>query len=132
MQRRYPKATKVKIFYDALTVDKKKILGNSPPEDVLTKFNMWAQNVKSRGKWKIESIAKSVFIIARHVHDSKEKLDESGCASADSKIRALALMYKFYIIEINHAEDERQSQNVAAEKNLQQQILKAKDAKPLR
>ena len=40
-------------------------------------------------------------------------------------------MYKFYIIEINRAVDERQSQNVVAEKRLQHQITKAKDAKPL-
>jgi hypothetical protein len=51
------------IFYDALTVDKMKILGDFPPQDVRTKFNMWAQDVKSRGKWKIKSIAMSVFII---------------------------------------------------------------------
>ena len=70
------------------------------------KFDAWIQAIKSRGKWKLDAIAMSVFLIARHVHDRQEKLamSMSGRASTDSKIIALVLMYRYYITEINRAE----------------------------
>jgi hypothetical protein len=42
-QMSYTKARKIKIFYEALTVNKKSILGNSPPQEVTKKFNLWSQ-----------------------------------------------------------------------------------------
>jgi hypothetical protein len=130
---KYPKAKKVDIFYQALTVDKLKILGDSPPAAVCMKFDAWIQAIKSRGKWKLDAIAMSVFLIARHVHDRQEKLamSMSGRASTDSKIIALVLMYRYYITEINRAELERKSQNAAAEKSLQQQQTTSKETKAL-
>ena len=73
----------------------------------------------------------SVFLNARHVHDHKKKLAMSGRASTDSKIIALVLMYQYYITKINRAKLERQSQNAAAEKSLQQQQTTSKETKAL-
>jgi hypothetical protein len=95
------------------------------------KFDAWIQSIKLRGKWKLDAIAMSVFLIARHVHDHQKKLAMSGRASTDSKIIALVLMYRYYITEINRAELERQLQNAAAEKSLQQQQTTSKETKAL-
>jgi hypothetical protein len=128
---KYPKAKKVDIFYQALTIHKSKILGNSPPAAVRMKFDAWIQAVKSRGMRKLDAIAMSVFLIARHVHDRQEKFAMSGRALTDSKIIVLVLMYRYYITEINRTELECQSQNAAAEKSLQQQQMTSKETKAL-
>jgi hypothetical protein len=88
--------------------------------------------VKKQGKWTLDSIAASIFVIACHVHDHQEKLlAKGGCVSTNSKIIALVLMYSFYITEINLAEAVCQSQNKAAAMNLQQQQQMQKSTKPL-
>ena len=116
--------------YEALTVNRRSILGNSPPREVRDKFVAWTQAVKQRSKWSLDGIAQSVFIIARHVHDRQEKIRKNeGWATKDSKIIALVLMYSFFLSEINLAEADRQSQNQAALSNLQQ--AKPKAMKPL-
>lgn len=108
-----------------------KILGNSPPPAFRVKFDAWIQAIKSRGKWKLDAIATSVYLIARHVHDRQERLALSGRASTDSKIVALVLMYQFYITAINRAELQRQSQNATARMSLQQQQATSKETRPL-
>ena len=131
-QAEYPKARKIKIFYEALTVEKEEILGSEPPKRVREKFNLWSRDVKKRSTWKLDGIAESVFMIAHHAHNHQEKLREKGChaSSTNSKIIALVLMYSHFISAINLAEANRQSQNkAAAAKNLQQQ--NPKSTKPL-
>jgi hypothetical protein len=95
------------------------------------KFDAWIQVIKSRGKWKLDAIATSVYLIARHVHDRQETLALSGRASTNSKIVALVLMYQFYITAINRAKLQRQSQNAAARMSLQQQQATSKETRPL-
>jgi hypothetical protein len=41
-QKTYSKKRKVNIFYEALTMEKKGILGDSPPQEVKEKFNLWS------------------------------------------------------------------------------------------
>ena len=85
------------------------------------RFNVWSQAVKKQGKWTLDAIAESLYIIACHVHDHQEKLLAKGeCVSTDSKIIALVLMYSFFITKINLAEAFRQSQNKSAAMNLWQ------------
>jgi hypothetical protein len=129
-QKSYSKKRKVDIFYDALTLEKKVILGNSPPQEVKEKLDLWSQAVKQRGKWTLNRITKSVYIIAPHIHNLQEKLCKNrGSVSTDSKVDALVLMYSFFLSEINLAEVVHQLQNKAAAKSLQQQ--KSKPVKPL-
>ncbi len=79
------------------------------------RFNIWSQAVKKRGKWTLDAIAESIYIIACHVHDHQEKLLAKGkSVSTNSKIIALVLMYSFFITEINLAEAVCQLQNKAA------------------
>ncbi len=93
-----------------------------PLSRVQERFNVWSQAVKKRGKWTLDAIAESIYIIALHVHDHQEKLLAKGeHVSTDSEIIALVLMYSFFINKINLAEAIRQSQNKAAAMNLQQQ-----------
>ena len=44
-----------------------------------------------------------------------------GSALSDSKVKALVLMFKFFLADINLAEAVRRSQNKAAKLSLQQQ-----------
>jgi hypothetical protein len=104
----------------------------SPPIAVQEGFNIWSQAVKKQEKWTIDAIIKSIYIIARHVHDHQEKLLAKGeRVSTNSKIILLILMYSFFITEINLAEAIHQSQDKATAMNLQQQQQKQKSTKPL-
>jgi hypothetical protein len=99
---------------------------------VQERFNVWSQALKKQGKWTLDAIAKSIYIIACHVHNHQEKLLAKGeRVSTNSKIVALVLMYSFFITKINLAEAIRQLQNKATAMNLQQQQQKQKSTKPL-
>jgi hypothetical protein len=87
---------------------------------------VWIQAIKSRGKWKLDAIATSIYLIARHVQDRQERLALCGRASTDSKNVVLVLMYQFYITAINHAELQHQSQNATVRMSLQQQQATSK------
>ena len=92
------------ILYKALTVDKMVLLGNNPPCSVQNRFKAWSQAVKQQQKWTLNGIAESVFLIARPVHDCQEKLcEQGGRIMSNSKIIALVLMYRFFILETNLA-----------------------------
>jgi hypothetical protein len=82
------KKRKVKIFYDALTAEKKVILGNSPPREVKEKFNLWSQAVKQQGKWTLDRIAKSVFtsINQRQSTDAAEFCESQPAKAASNKV----------------------------------------------
>ncbi len=83
------------------------------------RFNVWSQAAKKQGKWTLDAIAESIYIIAPHVHDHQEKLLAKGeCVSTNSKIIALVLMYSFFITKINLAKAIYQWQNKAAAMNL--------------
>jgi hypothetical protein len=88
--------------------------------------------MKTQGKWTLDGIVKSVFIIAHHVHNHQEKLlaKKGECVSTNSKIIELVLMYSFFITKTNLAEAIRQSQKKASAMNLQQQQQKPKSTKP--
>ncbi len=97
-QKTYSKNKKIQVFYKALTVTKSKILGNSPPQVVITKYNLWRGAISHWSKWTLDAIAESIFIIGRHVNDREEKKirKNDGSASSDSKVEALVLMFKFF------------------------------------
>jgi hypothetical protein len=99
---------------------------------VQERFNVWSQAVKKQGKWTLDAIAESIYIIAHHVHDHQEKLLAKGdCVSTNSKIIAHVLMYSFFITKIDLAEAVCQLQNKTAAMNLQQQQKKQKSTKLL-
>jgi hypothetical protein len=89
---------------------------------VKEKFDLWSQAVKQWGKWTLDGIAKSVYIIACHVHDHQEKIcknRDGGSVSTNYKVDALVLIYSFSLSEINLAEVIHRLQNKAAAKSLQ-------------
>jgi hypothetical protein len=86
--------------------------------------------VKQQGKWTINRITDSVYIIAKHIHDHQERIVKRGGSKLDdSKVVALLLMYCFFIAEIAVAEVVRQSQKKVPAKSLQQH--KSMTVKPL-
>ncbi len=87
-------------------MEKKDILGDAlPPQAVQERFNVWSQAVKKRGKWTLDSITESIYIISCHVHNHQERLlTKCEHVSTNSKIIPLVLMYSFFITKINLAE----------------------------
>jgi hypothetical protein len=76
--------------------------------------------VKKQGKCTLNAIAKSVYIMACHVHGHQDKLwEKGGLVSTNSKIVTLVLMYSFFISKINLAEAVCQLQNKAVAKKFQ-------------
>jgi hypothetical protein len=100
---------------------------------VQERFDVWSQAVKKQGKWTLDVITKSIYIISCHVNNHQEKLLAKGeRVSTNSKIIPLVLMYSFFITKMNLAEAVCQLQNKTAAINLQQQQQKQKStAKPL-
>jgi hypothetical protein len=114
-QKTYSKGRKINTFYEALTIDKSEILGDSPPRVVCDKFKLWRGAIKNRGKWTLDAIAEPVFVISQHIHRCEEKMNKNGGrVFVDSRIEALVLMYKFFLMEIDLAEALCQSKNRAA------------------
>lgn len=56
----YSKDRKIRIFYNALTVDQRRILGDSPPGGVVDTFKLWRGQVRNRAKWTLDRIAKTL------------------------------------------------------------------------
>ena len=129
----YSKERKVKIFYkQALTVEKSVILGNSPPKIIVDKFKLWAHAVRQRAKWTLDWIAESFYVISKHVHDRQAMIVKGGgTESADSKIIALLLMFRFFIREIELAKAIRLLQNRAAAVSLSSQQQRSIPSRPL-
>ena len=60
-QREYSKERKIKIFYEALTVERRVILGDSPPKVVSDKFKLWSQSVRQRAKWSLDGCQENLL-----------------------------------------------------------------------
>jgi hypothetical protein len=76
----YSKDRKVRIFYDALTVDKRTILGDSPPKDVKATFELWQGQVKNRYRWNLDRIVEAVFVVSKHASNHQEMNVQRGGA----------------------------------------------------
>jgi hypothetical protein len=128
----YSKDRKVRIFYDALTVDKKTILGDSPPKDVKATFELWRGQVKNRYKWNLDRIAEAVFVVSKHASNHQEmNVQRGGSETSDERVIALVLMYRTIMHEITIADAARISHNKAAAKKLEQQASRSRQTKPL-
>jgi len=118
----YSKDRKIRIFYDALTVDQRTILGNSPPGVVKETFKLWQGQVRNRAKWSLDRIAEAVFVVSKHAHDHQEMIAKWGGTKAkDERVIALLLLYRTILNEISVANAARILQNKVAAKRLQDQ-----------
>ena len=121
----YSKDRKVRIFYDALTVDQSTILGNSPPRAVKDIFKLWLGQVRNRAKWTLDRIAEAVFIISKHTCDHQEMIvKRGGTKTKEEKVITLLLLYHTTLNEISVADAARILQNKAAAKRLQNQLTR--------
>ena len=118
----YSKDRKVRIFYDAHTVDQSMILGDSPPRAVMDIFKLWLGQVRNRAKWTLDRIAEAVFIISKHACDHQEMIVKwGGTKTKDEKVIALLLQYHTILKEISVANAACISQNKAVAMRLQNQ-----------
>jgi hypothetical protein len=60
---------KVKIFYVALTIDMKLLLGDSPSQQVNQICMFYSQDLKGWLRWQLNQIALLVYILGKHVHE---------------------------------------------------------------
>ena len=119
--KNYSKDRKIRIFYDALTVDQRTILGDSPPGGVVDTFKLWRGQVRNRAKWTLDRIAEAVFVVSKHAHDHQEMIARrGGTKSKDERVIALLLLYRTILEEISVADAARVSQNKVAAKRLLQ------------
>jgi hypothetical protein len=122
----YSKDRKIRIFYDALTVNQRMILGDSPPGVVKETFKLWQGQVRNRAKWSLDRIAEAVFVVSKHAHDHQEMIAKQGGTKAkDERVIALLLLYRTILNEISVADAARISQNKAAAKRLQDQSARS-------
>jgi hypothetical protein len=122
----YSKDRKIRIFYDALTVDQSTILGDSPPGVVKDTFKLWQGQVRNRAKWTLDRIAKAVFVVSKHAYDHQEMIAKRGGTKAkDERVIALLLLYRTILNKISVADAARISQNKAAAKRLQDQSTRS-------
>ena len=129
----YTKARKVGRFYDALTVNMRTILGDSPPQVVKHAFELWRGQVKNCSRWSPNKISEAVFVISKHANDYQEMIvQRGGRKTSDERVIALFLMYCTITNKISLADAARISQNQAAAARLQQQAtLLSRPTKPL-
>jgi hypothetical protein len=101
---------------------------------VQKRLNLWSQAVKKQGKWTLDAIAESIYIIAHHLHNHQEKLPVKGeCVSTNFKIIVLVLMYSFFITKINLAEAEHGHSNESPTAAAEAEVNKATSTKlPIR
>ena len=122
----------MQIFYDALTVNKRTILGDSPPKVVKATFELWQGQVRNRPKWNLDRIAEAVFVVSKHASDYQDmNVQQGGSKTSDERVIALVLMYCTIINEISIVDAARISQNKVAAKKLQQQATRSRQMKPL-
>ncbi len=122
----YSKDRKIRIFYDALTVDERTILGDLPPQVVTETFKLWRGQVRNCAKWSLDRIAEAVFVVSKHTDDHQEMIAKRGGGKAkDERVIALLLLYRTNLNEISVADAARISQNKAAAKRLQDQSTRS-------
>jgi hypothetical protein len=112
--KKYKKEVKIDIFYHILSVEDSILLGDSPPPNLKKVCTSYRENCKKRRKWKLEDIAGTVYELAKHIHDREERNER---LIRNSKIRALIVMYEYFIGEITRQETERQSRMDRARKS---------------
>jgi hypothetical protein len=122
----YSKDRKIRIFYDALAVDQRTILGDSPPGVVKENFKLWQGQVRNRAKWSLDRIAEAVFVVSKHAHDHQEMIVKRGGTKAkDERVIALLLLYRTILNKISVADATRISQNKVAAKRLLDQSTRS-------
>jgi len=63
------KERKINTFTDALEVDRDVLLGQFPPQHLVTLFNAFMLDRRNKKRWKLENIALTVFDLLKHVND---------------------------------------------------------------
>ena len=65
----YSKEKKINTFADALEVETDVLLGQFPPQHLVTLFNSFMLDRRNKKRWKLENIALTVFDLSKHVND---------------------------------------------------------------
>jgi hypothetical protein len=116
--REYKKDRKIKIFYEALTVDVKVILGDSPSPRVDRIYWSYTQDLKSRSRWKLDQIALPVYYLGKHVNELFEARAKKVASRPNAKMEALSVMHEFFMHEVNLNEEKRRSSSAATRREM--------------
>jgi hypothetical protein len=65
----YSKERKINTFADALEVEMDVLLGQFPPQHLVTLFNSFMLDMRNKKRRKLENIALTVFDLSKHVND---------------------------------------------------------------
>jgi hypothetical protein len=122
----------VQIFYDALTVDKRTILGDSLPKDLKATFELWQGQVNNRYKWNLDRIAKGCLCrIQARQQPPRDERSAGGSKTSDKRVIAHVLMYRTIMHQISIVDAACISHNKAAAKKLEQQASRSRQTKHL-
>jgi hypothetical protein len=111
--REYKKDRKILIFYEALTVEKKILLGDSPSQRVDQIYKSYIHDLKCRSRWKLDQIALSVYYLGKHVNELLEARAKKVASRPNAKMEALSVMHEFFMHEVNLNEERRRSSSAA-------------------
>ena len=65
----YSKERKINTFADALEVEMDVLLGQFPPQHLVTLFNSFMLDMRNKKRRKLENIALTVVDLSKHVND---------------------------------------------------------------
>ncbi len=89
----YSKERKINTFADALKVETDVLLGQFPPQHLVTLFNSFMLDRRNKKRWKLENIALTVFDLSKHVNDWVEARKPR---RIDSAVDAFRVMYQHF------------------------------------
>jgi hypothetical protein len=115
---RFSKQKKVDIFFAALGVNIDVLLGNSPPPPIVDIYRTFHKNMWRKGHWKMDCIALPVYHLAKFVHECIEEQSRT-CSRVDSRIKALIVMYHYFLDEVTRIKKECKSTVASARKGME-------------
>jgi hypothetical protein len=106
----YSKERKINTFTDALEVETDVLLGQFPPQHLVTLFNYFMLDMRNKKRWKLENIALTVFDLSKHVNDWVEARKPR---RIDSAVDAFSVMYQHFDNVVTRKIQERRSSAAA-------------------
>ena len=99
-------------FADAFEVDRDVLLGQFPPQHLVTSFNSFMMDRRNKKRWKLENIALTVFDLSKHANDWVEAQKPR---RIDSALDAFRVMYQYFDNAVTRKIQERRSSAAATQ-----------------
>ncbi len=124
MQLRVQEGLQDQDFYEALTIEMKILLGDSPSRRVDRIYcpMSYIQDLKSRYRWKLDQIALPVYYLGKHINELLEACAKRVATQPNAKIEALSIMHEFFMHEVNLNEEKRRSSSAATRREMASRV----------